>query len=102
MMWLRASTPLVMAYQMKAVCGSSRIVAERIRKLLQERVENAGIEILDARITYLAYAPEIAAVIFAAPTKHGHCGRRKMIVDGAVYCGNGLGEVERKQRCSTR
>ena len=40
--------------------GSSTIVAERIRKQLQEKVKDAGLEILETRITYLAYAPEIA------------------------------------------
>ena len=55
--------------------GSSTIVAERIRKLLQERVENAGLEIEWTRDHHLAYAPEIAAVIVAAPTGQCHCGR---------------------------
>ena len=43
--------------------GSSSVVAERIRKEIQEKVDIAGIEILEAKITYLAYAPEIAAVM---------------------------------------
>ncbi len=43
--------------------GSSEIVAERIKNEIQQKVHNAGIEILEARITYLAYAPEIAAVM---------------------------------------
>lgn len=64
--------------------GSSIIVAERIRKLLQERVENAGLEILDARITYLAYAPEIAAVMLQRQQASAIVDARKMIVEGAV------------------
>ena len=41
--------------------GSSEVVAERIRKEIQQKVEDvAGLEIIEARITYLAYAPEIA------------------------------------------
>ena len=64
--------------------GSSTIVAERIRKLLQERVENAGLEILDTRITYLAYAPEIAAVMLQRQQATAIVDARKMIVDGAV------------------
>lgn len=64
--------------------GSSIIVAERIRKLLQERVENAGLEILDARITYLAYAPEIAAVMLQRQQASAIVDARKMIVGGAV------------------
>lgn len=64
--------------------GSSTIVAERIRKLLQERVENAGLGILDTRITYLAYAPEIAAVMLQRQQATAIVDARKMIVDGAV------------------
>ena len=43
--------------------GSSEIVAKRIRDEIQSKVELAGIEIIEARITYLAYAPEIASVM---------------------------------------
>ena len=43
--------------------GSSEIVAQRIKEEIQARVEEAGIEIVEARITHLAYAPEIAAVM---------------------------------------
>jgi len=64
--------------------GSSTFVAERIRKQLQEKVENAGLEILEARITYLAYAPEIAAVMLQRQQASAIVDARKMIVDGAV------------------
>ena len=43
--------------------GSSEIVAERIRKEIQQRVDAAGIELIEARITYLAYSTVIAAVM---------------------------------------
>ena len=43
--------------------GSSEIVAARIRDEIQSRVQEAGLDIIEARITYLAYAPEIAAVM---------------------------------------
>ena len=43
--------------------GSTEIVASRIKEEIQSKVENAGLEIVDARITYLAYAPEIAAAM---------------------------------------
>ena len=43
--------------------GSSEVVAERIRAEIQSKVAQAGLEIVEARITYLAYAPEIAAVM---------------------------------------
>jgi regulator of protease activity HflC (stomatin/prohibitin superfamily) len=64
--------------------GSSAIVAERIKKELQSRVEEAGIEILEARITYLAYAPEIAAAMLQRQQASAIIDARKMIVDGAV------------------
>ena len=64
--------------------GSSEIVAERIRKEIQNKVENAGLEILEARITYLAYAPEIAAVMLQRQQATAVVDARKMIVDGAV------------------
>ena len=64
--------------------GSSEIVAERIRKEIQARVDEAGIEVVEARITYLAYAPEIAAVMLQRQQASAIIDARKMIVDGAV------------------
>ncbi|MCI8974784.1 MAG: SPFH domain-containing protein [Lachnospiraceae bacterium] len=64
--------------------GSSEIVAGRIRGEIQKRVEEAGIEIVEARITYLAYAPEIAAVMLQRQQASAIIDARKMIVDGAV------------------
>ncbi len=64
--------------------GSSDVVAERIKSEIQSRVDEAGIEILEARITYLAYAPEIAAVMLQRQQASAIIDARKMIVDGAV------------------
>ena len=64
--------------------GSSEIVASRIREEIQARVKDAGLEILEARITYLAYAPEIAAVMLQRQQASAIIDARKMIVDGAV------------------
>ena len=64
--------------------GSSELVAERIRQEIQNRVEEAGIEIVEARITYLAYATEIAAVMLQRQQASAIIDARKMIVDGAV------------------
>lgn len=64
--------------------GSSELVASRIRDEIQERVNEAGIEIVEARITYLAYAPEIAAVMLQRQQASAIIDARKMIVDGAV------------------
>ena len=64
--------------------GSSEIVVKRIREEIQSRVEEAGLEIVDARITYLAYAPEIAAVMLQRQQASAIVDARKLIVDGAV------------------
>ncbi len=64
--------------------GSSDIVASRIRDEIQIRVQEAGLEILEARITHLAYAPEIAAVMLQRQQASAIIDARKMIVDGAV------------------
>ena len=64
--------------------GSSETVARRIRDEIQQKVAAAGLEILEARITYLAYAPEIAAVMLQRQQARAIIDARKMIVDGAV------------------
>ena len=64
--------------------GSSEVVAKRIKDEIQARVVEAGIEIVEARITYLAYAPEIAAVMLQRQQASAIIDARKMIVDGAV------------------
>ena len=64
--------------------GSSEVVAQRIRDEIQNKVADAGLEIIEARITYLAYAPEIAAVMLQRQQASAIIDARKMIVDGAV------------------
>ena len=51
---------------------------------LQSRVDMAGIEILDARISHLAYAPEIAAAMLQRQQAEAIVQARQKIVDGAV------------------
>ena len=64
--------------------GSSETVAQRIRDEIQQKVATAGIEVVEARITYLAYATEIAAVMLQRQQASAIIDARKMIVDGAV------------------
>lgn len=64
--------------------GSSEVVAKRIKEEIQSKVHEAGIEIIESRITYLAYAPEIAAVMLQRQQASAIIDARKMIVDGAV------------------
>ena len=73
--------------------GSSEIVAGRIKDEIQSRVKNAGIQIVEARITYLAYAPEIAAAMLQRQQASAVVDARKLIVDGAV----GMVEMAREQ-----
>lgn len=64
--------------------GSSEVVASRIRDEIQQKVADAGLEVIEARITYLAYAPEIAAVMLQRQQASAIVDARKMIVDGAM------------------
>ena len=64
--------------------GSSEVVAARIRDEIQKNVEQAGIEVVEARITYLAYAPEIAAVMLRRQQASAIISAREKIVEGAV------------------
>ena len=64
--------------------GDGQADEGRIRDEIQARVAEAGLEILEARITYLAYAPEIAAVMLQRQQASAIIDARKMIVEGAV------------------
>lgn len=64
--------------------GSSEVVAERIKQEIQSKVSDAGLEIIEARITYLAYAPEIAAAMLQRQQASAIIDAKKLIVDGAV------------------
>jgi regulator of protease activity HflC (stomatin/prohibitin superfamily) len=64
--------------------GSSQAVADCIKEELQKKVEIAGLEIMETRITHLAYAPEIAAAMLQRQQASAIIDARKMIVDGAV------------------
>lgn len=64
--------------------GSSDAIARKIRDEIQVKVESAGLEILDARITHLAYAPEIAAAMLQRQQANAVVSAREAIVEGAV------------------
>ncbi|MDD4768020.1 MAG: SPFH domain-containing protein, partial [Desulfotomaculaceae bacterium] len=68
----------------KSLRGSSQEVADKIKEELQSRVDVAGLEILEARITHLAYAPEIAAAMLQRQQASAIIAARQMIVEGAV------------------
>ncbi|MCH5148766.1 MAG: SPFH domain-containing protein [Clostridiales bacterium] len=68
----------------KSLRGSSQEIADVLQAELQERVNTAGIEILDARINNLAYATEIAAAMLQRQQAAAIIAARQKIVDGAV------------------
>ena len=68
----------------KSLRGSSQEVAEQLKEEIQARVNIAGLEIIEARITHLAYAPEIAAAMLQRQQASAIIAARQMIVEGAV------------------
>lgn len=68
----------------KSLRGSSQEIAESLKKEIQAKVELAGLEILEARITHLSYAPEIAAAMLQRQQASAIIAARQMIVEGAV------------------
>lgn len=64
--------------------GSSSEVAQRLAGELQAKVEVAGLEILEVRITHLSYAPEIAAAMLQRQQASAIIAARQKIVEGAV------------------
>lgn len=68
----------------KTLRGSSQEIAESMTRELQERVKDAGLEIMEVRITDLSYAEEIAAAMLQRQQAVAIIAARKKIVEGAV------------------
>ena len=68
----------------KSLRGSAQEVADILKGEIQTRTEMAGIEILEARISHLAYAPEIAAAMLQRQQASAIIAARQKIVEGAV------------------
>jgi regulator of protease activity HflC (stomatin/prohibitin superfamily) len=64
--------------------GNTAAVAEQLRVEVQERLHDAGVEVLQARISHLAYAPEIAAAMLRRQQAAAVVAARHKIVEGAV------------------
>jgi len=64
--------------------GSSQEVAEKLRDEIQSKVDVAGLEIVEARITHLSYSEEIPAVMLQRQQASAIIDARNMIVEGAV------------------
>ena len=59
-------------------------IAHKLRDEIQERVATAGVEVIEARITHLSYAPEIASVMLRRQQANAIIAARSRIVEGAV------------------
>ncbi len=68
----------------KTLRGSSNEIAEQMEQELQARVADAGLEIIDVRITHLAYSEEIAAAMLQRQQAVAIIAARQKIVEGAV------------------
>lgn len=64
--------------------GSTSEVAARLKTEVQERLEKAGVKVIEARISHLAYAPEIASAMLRRQQAGAIIAARQRIVEGAV------------------
>ncbi len=64
--------------------GSTSAIADHLKKEIQERLLKAGVEVIEARISHLAYAPEIAAAMLQRQQAGAIIAARQRIVEGAV------------------
>lgn len=64
--------------------GNTEEVAARLKAEIQGRLDEAGVEVIEARITHLAYAPEIAAAMLQRQQAGAIIAARSQIVEGAV------------------
>jgi regulator of protease activity HflC (stomatin/prohibitin superfamily) len=64
--------------------GSTNKIAEHLKQEVQDRLSKAGVEVMEARISHLAYAPEIAAAMLQRQQAGAIIAARQKIVEGAV------------------
>ncbi|MCL6482467.1 MAG: SPFH domain-containing protein [Firmicutes bacterium] len=64
--------------------GNTTEIAEQLKREVQERLAKAGVEVLEARISHLAYAPEIANAMLRRQQAAAIIAARQKIVEGAV------------------
>ena len=64
--------------------GSTAVVAEHLKQEMQQRLQKAGVEVVETRISHLAYAPEIAAAMLQRQQAGAIIAARTRIVEGAV------------------
>lgn len=64
--------------------GSTADISEKLRDEIQQRLDRAGVDVLEARISHLAYAPEIAEAMLRRQQAGAIVAARQLIVEGAV------------------
>ena len=64
--------------------GTTQVVADHLKKEIQDRLNRAGVEVIEARISHLAYAPEIAHAMLQRQQAGAIIAARQRIVEGAV------------------
>jgi regulator of protease activity HflC (stomatin/prohibitin superfamily) len=64
--------------------GNTTTISEQLRDEIQERLDQAGVKVLEARISHLAYAPEIAEAMLRRQQAGAIVAARQLIVEGAV------------------
>jgi regulator of protease activity HflC (stomatin/prohibitin superfamily) len=70
--------------EMMSLRGNTLEVAEHMKKEIQDRLATAGVEVIEARISHLAYAPEIAQAMLQRQQAGAIVAARSRIVEGAV------------------
>ena len=68
----------------KSLRGNTSEIAEHLKAEIQERLEKAGVSVIEARISHLAYAPEIASAMLQRQQAGAVIADRARIVEGAV------------------
>ncbi|MCY4657174.1 MAG: SPFH domain-containing protein [Gammaproteobacteria bacterium] len=78
--------------------GDIEVIAERLKDEIQGRLHKAGLEVLEARITHLAYAPEIASAMLQRQQAGAIVEARSLIVEGAVsMVQSAIDELEKRE-----
>jgi len=67
-----------------ALASHAGQISQQLRTEVQERLEKAGVEVIEARISHLAYSPEIAAAMLQRQQASAVVAARTKIVEGAV------------------
>jgi regulator of protease activity HflC (stomatin/prohibitin superfamily) len=82
----------------RSLRGNTAHIGEELKKELHERLERAGVEVLEARISHLAYAPEIAGAMLQRQQAAAMVAARRFIVDAAVgMVEHALDELSKRQ-----